>query len=121
MFEKILAVLFVGFVAYAYSAMQPPPPKICGTPDGPSVTSPRIKHSDGRYLAYKEHGLPRDQEKHKIVFILGYGFNRHDAAVATGLSPVALIHLPQLHLHFNRSHQILKQDVANMPRNTGAQ
>jgi len=66
MFEKILAVLFVGFVAYAYSAMQPPPPKICGTPDGPSVTSPRIKHSDGRYLAYKEHGLPRDQENIRL-------------------------------------------------------
>ncbi|KAH0635424.1 hypothetical protein KY285_035122 [Solanum tuberosum] len=87
MFGKILSVLFVGFVAYAYRAMQPPPSKICGTPDGPPVTSPRIKLSDGRYLAYKEHGVPRDQAKHKIVFIHGYDSNRHDAVVATGLSP----------------------------------
>ncbi|KAH0636543.1 hypothetical protein KY290_036968 [Solanum tuberosum] len=61
-FQGCLAVLFVGFVVYAYCAMQPPRSKICGTPNGPSVTSPRIKHCDGRYLAYKEHGVPRDQE-----------------------------------------------------------
>lgn len=91
MFGKIVAVVFVGFVAYAYRAMQPPPSKICGAPDGPPVTSPRVKLSDGRYLAYKEHGIPRDQAKHKIVFIHGYDSNRHDAVVATGLSPVTLL------------------------------
>ncbi|XP_009604842.1 uncharacterized protein [Nicotiana tomentosiformis] len=86
MFGKILVVLFVVFLAYAYKAMQPPPPKICGTPDGPPITSPRIKLSDGRHLAYKEHGVPRDEAKHKIVFIHGYDSNRHDAVIATGLS-----------------------------------
>lgn len=93
MFGKILVVLFVGFVAYAYRAMQPPPPRICGTPDGPPITSPRVKLSDGRYLAYKEHGVPRDKAKYKIVFIHGYDSNRHDAVVADGLSPEVIVSL----------------------------
>ncbi|OVA05999.1 hypothetical protein BVC80_1707g104 [Macleaya cordata] len=79
MFKTISVVLFMGFVAWAYQAIQPPPPKICGSPDGPSVTAPRIKLSDGRHLAYKEHGVPKDQAKYKIVYIHGFDSCRHDA------------------------------------------
>ncbi|KAK7244916.1 hypothetical protein RIF29_39745 [Crotalaria pallida] len=85
--KKTLAVLFIGFLAWAYKAIQPPPPKICGSPDGPPVTAPRIKLRDERYLAYKEHGVPRDAAKYKIVFVHGIDACRHDAVVAETLSP----------------------------------
>ncbi|GLT40627.1 hypothetical protein SLA2020_147450 [Shorea laevis] len=86
-FAKILVVLFVGIAAWAYRVIQPPPPKICGSPDGPLVTAPRIKLRDGRYLAYIEHGVPRNVAKYKIVFVHGFDSCRHDAVVAKTLSP----------------------------------
>lgn len=85
-----LAVLFVGFLAWAYQAIQPPPPKICGSPDGPPITAPRIKLRDGRNLAYKEHGVPKDAAKYKIIFVHGFDSCRHDAVVAKTLSPVII-------------------------------
>ncbi|KAI3879781.1 hypothetical protein MKX03_000400 [Papaver bracteatum] len=64
--------LLMGFVGYAYRAIQPPPPKICGSSDGPPITAPRVKLSDGRHLAYKEHGVPKDEAKYKIAYIHGF-------------------------------------------------
>ncbi|KAK7244910.1 hypothetical protein RIF29_39739 [Crotalaria pallida] len=86
-FRTALAVLLIGFLAWAYQAIQPPPPKICGTPDGPPITAPRIKLRDGRNLAYKEHGVPKATAKHKIIFVHGFDSCRHDAVVAKTLSP----------------------------------
>uniref|UniRef100_A0A2N9H6U6 AB hydrolase-1 domain-containing protein n=1 Tax=Fagus sylvatica TaxID=28930 RepID=A0A2N9H6U6_FAGSY len=85
--KKVLALFFVGFLAWAYKAIQPPPPKICGSPDGPPVTAARIKLSDGRHLAYIEHGVPKETAKHKIVYVHGFDSCRHDAVVAKTLSP----------------------------------
>uniref|UniRef100_A0A803L2S9 AB hydrolase-1 domain-containing protein n=1 Tax=Chenopodium quinoa TaxID=63459 RepID=A0A803L2S9_CHEQI len=68
-------------------AIRPPPPKICGSPGGPPITAPRIKLRDGRHLAYKEYGVPRDEAKHKFIFVHGFDSCRHHAAVATELSP----------------------------------
>ncbi|KZV51603.1 hypothetical protein F511_35106 [Dorcoceras hygrometricum] len=88
MLKKILLVCFMGIFAWAYQAIRPPPPKICGSADGPPVTASRIKLNDGRYLAYKEYGVPQETAKHKIVFIHGINSCRHDAAVITAsLSP----------------------------------
>lgn len=80
----------MGILAWAYQAIQPLPPKTCGSPDGPPVTASRIKLKDGRYLAYKEHGVPRDAAKYKMVFIHGFDCCRHDAIVADALSPVLI-------------------------------
>lgn len=85
-FTKLLAVLFVGILALAYQAIQPAAPRIPGTPGGPPVTAPRIKLRDGRHLAYKEHGKPKDVAKYKIVFVHGFDSCRHDAVVADTLS-----------------------------------
>lgn len=85
--RTILAVLFIGFLAWAYQVSRPPPPKICGTPDGPPITAPRIKLRDGRYLAYKEHGVPKEAAKYKIIYVHGFDSCRHDASVANNLSP----------------------------------
>ncbi|KAI4364194.1 hypothetical protein MLD38_020321 [Melastoma candidum] len=83
---KLLTVAFAGFLAWAYKSIQPPEPTIVGAPGGPPVTGPRILLRDGRHLAYKEHGAPRDSAKHKIVFVHGFHSCRHDAVIANLLS-----------------------------------
>ncbi|KAI5395932.1 hypothetical protein KIW84_062214 [Lathyrus oleraceus] len=82
-----LAVLFIGFLAWAYQVIQPPPPNTCGSPGGPPITAPRIKLRDGRHLAYKEHGVPKHEAKYKIISVHGLSSCRHDAVVADTLSP----------------------------------
>lgn len=72
MLPAAAAVLVVGVFAYAYHSLVPPKPKVCGSPGGPSVTSPRIKLSDGRHLAYRERGVPRDRAKHKVILVHGF-------------------------------------------------
>ncbi|BAT85856.1 hypothetical protein VIGAN_04345100 [Vigna angularis var. angularis] len=85
--RTVFAVLFIVVVAWGYQAIQPPPPKLCGSPSGPPITAPRIKLRDGRNLAYKEHGVPKDVANHKIIFVHGFDACRHDAYVAKTLSP----------------------------------
>nr|GLL24723.1 uncharacterized protein LOC109149684 [Ipomoea trifida] len=85
--RKVLAICCVGFLAWAYREITPPPPKACGSPDGPPVTAHRIKLSDGRHLAYKEHGVPRNRAIYKMVFVHCFDCCRHDIAVAATLSP----------------------------------
>ncbi|KAL3623397.1 hypothetical protein CASFOL_032213 [Castilleja foliolosa] len=76
------------FSAWAYRATQPPQPKTCGSENGPPVTAPRIQLKDGRFLAYKEFGVPRDTAKNKIVFVHGHDSCRHDvSAITSHLSP----------------------------------
>ncbi|ESW17318.1 hypothetical protein PHAVU_007G229400 [Phaseolus vulgaris] len=82
-----LAVLFIVFLAWAYKVIQPPPHKICGTPDGPPITAPRIKLRDGRHLTYKEYGVPKEAAMYKIIFVHGFDSCRHDAVPAEDLSP----------------------------------
>ncbi|GAB4856446.1 hypothetical protein Ancab_014361 [Ancistrocladus abbreviatus] len=85
--KNTLLVFLVGSLAWIYQAMQPPPPKICGSPGGPPITAPRIKLRDGRHLAYKEHGVPKEEAKYKFIFVHGFDSSRNHAAVATDLSP----------------------------------
>lgn len=73
MFAPIALAFTIGLLGWAYQALKPPPPKICGSPGGPPVRSPRIKLSDGRHLAYKESGVPKEDAKYKIIVI--HGFN----------------------------------------------
>lgn len=86
-FIKLLLVCIVGFSAWGYQVNQPPPPKTCGSLDGPPVTASRIKLTDGRHLAYNEYGVPKDTAKYKIVYVHGFDSCRHDAVAATTLSP----------------------------------
>ncbi|GLT89977.1 hypothetical protein SLE2022_079320 [Rubroshorea leprosula] len=87
MFKEMVVVFFMVMLAWGYQAIRPPAPKKCGSPGGPPITAPRIKLRDGRYLAYKEHGVPRDVAKFKIVYVHGFSSSRHDAVVANYLSP----------------------------------
>ncbi|KAD5960353.1 hypothetical protein R6Q59_013481 [Mikania micrantha] len=75
--KKLLLVFLFGVFAWAYQATRPPPPKICGSPDGPPVTSPRIKLRDGRHLSYLEYGVPKETAKYKIIFVHGFDGSKH--------------------------------------------
>ncbi|CAA3032232.1 Alpha beta-Hydrolases superfamily isoform 1 [Olea europaea subsp. europaea] len=73
MIAPIVVGVLAGFAGYAYLALRPPPPKVCGSPGGPPVTSPRVKLSDGRHLAYKERGTTKEEAKYKIIISHGFG------------------------------------------------
>eukprot|EP00268_Persea_americana_P054011 TRINITY_DN6159_c0_g1_i7.p1 TRINITY_DN6159_c0_g1~~TRINITY_DN6159_c0_g1_i7.p1 ORF type:complete len:113 (-),score=13.31 TRINITY_DN6159_c0_g1_i7:924-1262(-) len=79
MLKKAPAVVLLCILAWAYQVIQPPPPNICGSPNGPPITAPRIALKDGRHLAYKEHGVPKDMAKYKIIYVHGFDSCRHDA------------------------------------------
>lgn len=81
MFKTVSGFLLLGFLAWAYQGIQPPAPKICGSPGGPTVTATRIILKDGRHLAYKEHGVPKDKASFKIIYIHGFDSCRHDVQV----------------------------------------
>lgn len=49
----------------------PPPP-----PPPAAVSSPRLRLSDGRYLAYMEKGVPRNKANHKIIIVHGFGSSK---------------------------------------------
>ncbi|XP_062172766.1 uncharacterized protein LOC133878252 [Alnus glutinosa] len=72
MIAPIAVALAVGLLGWAYKALKPPPPRICGSPDGPPVTSTRVKLSDGRHLAYRESGVRKEEAKYKIIVVHGY-------------------------------------------------
>ncbi|KAL0370185.1 UNVERIFIED_CONTAM: hypothetical protein Sangu_0336600 [Sesamum angustifolium] len=65
MVGRIAVGLVVGFLGYTYVALRPPSPKICGSPGGPPVTSPRVRLGDGRHLAYKGEVFPRKKPSTK--------------------------------------------------------
>ncbi|KAI3725229.1 hypothetical protein L1987_65009 [Smallanthus sonchifolius] len=91
-FKKLLLVLLSGVLAWAYQAIRPPPPKICGSLDGPPVTSPRIKLRDGRHLSYLEHGVPKESAKYKIIFVHGFANSKHHNLFAGAAFPVLIFH-----------------------------
>ena len=79
MLKKAPAIVLLCILAWAYQVIQPPPPNICGSQNGPPITAPRIALKDGRHLAYKEHGVPKDMAKYKIIYVHGFDSCRHDA------------------------------------------
>jgi hypothetical protein len=90
MVRKLILALAVFLPALVYQQLQPPPPKICGSPGGPPVTGTRTQLKDGRHLAYLESGVPKDQAKYKIIFVHGFDSCRYDALP---ISPVNTLHL----------------------------
>lgn len=84
----------VAMVGWIYKATQPPPPKKCGSPNGPPVTSPRIRLKDGRYLAYRERGVSKEKAKYKIIVAHGSGDSKEFIIpVSQGLVEELGIHL----------------------------
>lgn len=69
------------FITWMHRSMRPPPPKICGSPNGPPITALRVKLKDGRHIAYKEQGVPRHVARYKVIFMHGFNGSRHLAPV----------------------------------------
>ncbi|KAK7324863.1 hypothetical protein VNO77_28754 [Canavalia gladiata] len=78
MVTSITVALMVIFMGWAYKALKSPPPRTCGSVGGPLVTSPRVKLHDGRHLAYREFGVPKEEARYKIIFIHGYGSSKDE-------------------------------------------
>ena len=76
MFKEIVVVLLVALGGLIYEAIRPPPPRLCGSPNGPPVTATRVRLRDGRHLAYNESGVPKEKAKYKIVVLHGLGGSR---------------------------------------------
>ncbi|KAK6926585.1 Alpha/beta hydrolase fold-1 [Dillenia turbinata] len=76
MFTEIAAVLAIVILGWIYKALKPPPPIICGSPGTPPVTSPRVKLSDGRHLAYREIGVPKQDAKYKVIVVHGFASSK---------------------------------------------
>lgn len=72
MLVPIAAAVAIGFLGWAFRSLKPPAPKICGSPGGPPVTSPRVRLSDGRHLSYREMGVSKEEAKYKIIIIHGF-------------------------------------------------
>ena len=87
---KIFLLAITSLIAWFYQALQPPPPAICGTPLGPSITAPRVQLSDGRFLAYKEAGVPKERAKHKIVIVHAFGQSRHSLLPVSQVNELTL-------------------------------
>lgn len=84
MYREIVGVLLIAIlVGWAYQIASPPPPKICGSNGGPPITATRVKLRDGRYLAYQEHGVPKINANHNIVFLHPFGSSRLESAILT--------------------------------------
>uniref|UniRef100_A0A5B7CBF4 AB hydrolase-1 domain-containing protein n=1 Tax=Davidia involucrata TaxID=16924 RepID=A0A5B7CBF4_DAVIN len=44
--------------------------------DPPAAEPPRIRLSDGRYLAYEERGVPRNKSNYKVIIVHGFGSSK---------------------------------------------
>ncbi|KAL6577455.1 hypothetical protein OROMI_011731 [Orobanche minor] len=89
---RIAIGVVISFLGYAYLSIRPPAPRICGSPGGPPVTSPRVKLSDGRHLAYKENGVSKEEAKYKIIVCHSIGESKDsNLPVSQGVSGAALV------------------------------
>ncbi|KAJ0810932.1 putative alpha/beta hydrolase-1 [Helianthus annuus] len=97
-----LLLFFTGFLAWAYQAACPPAPNKVGPPDGLPITTPRIKLRDGRYLSYKEYGVPKESAKYKIIYAHGFDSVKHYTVIATSASRALIEELGIYIVSFDR-------------------
>lgn len=72
-----LAIVVILASVLLNAVVRPPSPKLLNAPNGLQVTAPRVQMRDGRFLAYKAVGVDRENAKHFIIYIHGYGASRH--------------------------------------------
>ncbi|XP_048623312.1 uncharacterized protein LOC125592357 isoform X1 [Brassica napus] len=95
MMLSVIVAILVCLASYIYRSLKPPPPRVCGVPHGPLITSTRIKLSDGRYLAYRESGVDRANANHKIIVVHGFN-NSKDMELPISKCELSL---EKIHLH----------------------
>ncbi|KNA05333.1 hypothetical protein SOVF_191330 [Spinacia oleracea] len=72
----IAAVITFLVAGVIHQMVKPPPSRRCGSVNGPPVTSPRVRLSDGRYLAYKVRGAAKENAKHKVIINSGFSASK---------------------------------------------
>lgn len=82
MVSKAAVVLLMGLLGMVYQATQLPPAQSTGSAEESPVTATRIRLRDGRYLAYRERGVPKDKAKYKIVLVHGLGSSKEMSFLA---------------------------------------
>ncbi|KAF1885267.1 hypothetical protein Lal_00029156 [Lupinus albus] len=102
-------VLLIGLLGMVYQATQLPSPNLKdssipllhdGADDEFPLASTRIRLNDGRYLAYREWGVPKDKAKHKIIIVHGFGSSKD----MNFLAPQELVdELGVYFLHYDRA------------------
>ncbi|XP_076916061.1 uncharacterized protein LOC143575624 [Bidens hawaiensis] len=75
--KVLLLVIVAKFSSWVYEAALPPSPKMCGSPGGPPITSPRIQLHDGRHISYVESGVPKDVAKSKLLYVHCFDCCKH--------------------------------------------
>ncbi len=78
MISKTALVFTVGLLGMVYEAAKLNQARCDHSinSDYPPANSPRIRLSDGRYLAYTEKGVPKNQSKYKIIIVHGFGSSK---------------------------------------------
>ncbi|XP_059430159.1 uncharacterized protein LOC132163805 isoform X1 [Corylus avellana] len=76
MVSKTAVVLLMGLLGMVFQATQLPPPQTTRAAEHSPVTSLRIRLKDGRYLAYRERGIPKEKAKYKIILVHGLGSSK---------------------------------------------
>ncbi|KAF5176433.1 Alpha/beta-Hydrolases superfamily protein [Thalictrum thalictroides] len=71
-YTQLVALAIVLLYGWVDKKIKPPLPNICGSPNGPPITSPRIKLSDGRFLAYKQKGVSKEKAMYKVIVVHGF-------------------------------------------------
>lgn len=76
MISKTAVVLIGFFLEMVYQATQQPALQSNQYPDNPPANSPRIRLGDGRRLAYREEGVPKNKAKYRIIIVHGFGSSK---------------------------------------------
>lgn len=50
------------------------------------TTTPRVRLSDGRYLAYRERGVPKNKCKYSIILVHGFGSSKEMSFMASDVN-----------------------------------
>ncbi|XP_009624396.1 uncharacterized protein [Nicotiana tomentosiformis] len=87
---KKLVVMMMGCLGCAGQPTEPSPsPSLEKTESKPLVdesvvvTSPRVKLGDGRYLAYRERGVPKNISRYRIIIVHGFGSSKEMSFMAS--------------------------------------
>nr|XP_009767824.1 PREDICTED: uncharacterized protein LOC104218916 isoform X3 [Nicotiana sylvestris] len=85
---KKLVVMMMGCLGCAGQPTEPSssPEKAESKPlvdESVVVTSPRVKLGDGRYLAYRERGVPKNISTYRIIIVHGFGSSKEMSFMAS--------------------------------------
>lgn len=76
-------LLLLATPGWAHNITKSPPPLIRSNPGGRHIASPRIQLRDGRYLAYKEYGVPKEKARYKVVVVHGFSSSKDETFPAS--------------------------------------